>query len=88
MLRPNGRVICYAFIRHASTRRSAEGLLTLPEIAQGIHAVGKHRAAIGEAVLIIRVAAPTTVGEADAIKLDWETNHSFKLKFASFSEKV
>ena len=29
-----------------------------------------------------------TVAEADAIKLDWETNHSFKLKFASFTEKI
>lgn len=28
------------------------------------------------------------VEEADAIKLDWETNHSFKLTFASFREKV
>ncbi len=29
-----------------------------------------------------------TVTEADAIKLDWETNHSFKLKFTSFAEKI
>ncbi len=29
-----------------------------------------------------------TVADADAIKLDWETHHSFKLKFSSFVEKV
>jgi predicted nucleic acid-binding protein len=29
-----------------------------------------------------------TVADADAIKLDWETNHSFTLKFASFAEKI
>ena len=29
-----------------------------------------------------------TVEKADEIKLDWETNHSFKLKFGSFGEKV
>lgn len=29
-----------------------------------------------------------TVEQADAIKLDWETNHSFKLKFGSFAEKL
>lgn len=29
-----------------------------------------------------------TVEQADAIKLDWETNHSFKLKFGSFAEKM
>jgi predicted nucleic acid-binding protein len=29
-----------------------------------------------------------TVADADAIKLDWETNHSFKLKFASFAERI
>ena len=29
-----------------------------------------------------------TATEADAIKLDWETNHSFKLKFTSFAEKI
>lgn len=27
-----------------------------------------------------------TVGEADAIKADWEQNHRFTLKFGSFSE--
>ena len=29
-----------------------------------------------------------TVEQADEIKLDWETNHSFKLKFGSFAEKI
>ncbi len=29
-----------------------------------------------------------SVEEADDIKLDWETNHRFKLPFGSFSEKV
>jgi predicted nucleic acid-binding protein len=29
-----------------------------------------------------------TVPEADAIKVDWETNHRFRLKFASFSEVI
>lgn len=29
-----------------------------------------------------------TVVQADAIKFDWETNHSFKLKFASFAERL
>lgn len=33
-------------------------------------------------------AAILTVSEADAIKADWEANHRFRLKFASFGELV
>lgn len=33
-------------------------------------------------------AGALTVAQADAIKADWEANHSFTLKFASFAEKI
>lgn len=29
-----------------------------------------------------------TIAEADAMKEDWETNHRFRLTFASFSERI
>ena len=29
-----------------------------------------------------------TIDEADAMKLDWETNHRFRLMFASFRERI
>jgi predicted nucleic acid-binding protein len=38
-------------------------------------------------VALIR-AGTIDVGEADAIKLEWETNHRFRLKFTSFTEVV
>ena len=33
-------------------------------------------------------AGVLTIAEADAIKADWELNHRFRLKFASFSEVI
>jgi hypothetical protein len=38
-------------------------------------------------VSLIR-AGGLDVASADAIKADWETNHRFKLMFASFAEKI
>lgn len=38
-------------------------------------------------VALIR-AGVLTVAEADAIKADWEANHRFRLKFASFGELI
>ena len=38
-------------------------------------------------VALIR-AGILTVAEADAIKADWQANHTFTLTFASFSEKI
>ena len=32
--------------------------------------------------------AVLTVDQGDAIKLEWQTNHSFKLNFATFAEKI
>jgi predicted nucleic acid-binding protein len=38
-------------------------------------------------ILLIRESV-LTVAEADAIKLDWERNHRFRLLFQSFSDRV
>ena len=56
------------------------------------HAMAFHSAIVllsTESLMVSFIQAEVlSVDEADAIKLDWESNHSFKLKFASFSEKL
>jgi hypothetical protein len=42
-----------------------------------------------EALMVLLIHHGTlSVQEADDMKLEWENNHRFRLKFASFSERI
>ena len=41
-----------------------------------------------DVVVVLIHEGVLSVEKADEIKLDWQTNHSFKLKFTSFAEKT
>lgn len=52
------------------------------------HSAGLARENTVSIVVALIKAGVLTVAEADAIKADWQANHSFTLTFASFAEKV